>query len=125
MVQMQAMGLHFPGVLLVAVVLLLLLWVNIQLERLGMEIKAMVMVIMVEVMVLILVAMELLEGVLGMLQMAVPAMELVGESNRGVGATMVTVMGIQDMQMKPGGLILRKPLVVTVVLIQDRHRISN
>jgi hypothetical protein len=112
-------------VLLVAVVLLLLLWVNIQLERLGMEIKAMVMVIMVEVMVLILVAMELLEGVLGMLQMAVPAMELVGESNRGVGATMVTVMGIQDMQMKPGGLILRKPLVVTVVLIQDRHRISN
>ncbi|KAJ6956661.1 hypothetical protein NC652_007660 [Populus alba x Populus x berolinensis] len=54
-----------------------------------------------------------------MLQMAVPAMELVGESNRGVGATMVTVMGIQDMQMKPGGLILHKPLASSLLSVVE------
>jgi len=83
--------------------------------------KAMVMVIMVEVMVLILVAMRLLVGMLEMLQMVVLAAKLVGESNKGVVVATKTVMGIQDMQMKPGGLILHKPLVVIVVLIQDRH----
>jgi hypothetical protein len=72
-------------------------------------------------MVLILVAMGLLVGMLEMLQMAVPAAKLVGESNKGVAVAMKTVMGIQDMQMEPGGPILHKPLVVMVVLIQDRH----